>query len=134
MVFLLVIQIRNPVMRGSRMSLAICAIRMSWSGLMFKEEKKIPNIKITIQTARNLVDFIEVFHCKQPFTTYAAAKGAVIAEVVPAVTNRKAVKMETYFPYKGSSPFARLEALSTSLLRVSHNKYPKLIKKLKINL
>ena len=42
-----------------------------------------PNSKTNIQTNLNFVLFIEPFQPKQLLATYAAAKGAVIDDVIP---------------------------------------------------
>ena len=53
---------------------------------------------MNIHTALNLLDFKLFFHPKIPFMTYAVAKGAVIAEVIPAANNPIAKKYFAKLP------------------------------------
>ena len=47
-------------------------------------EKAVPITKMKIHTARNLKSFASDFHPKIPRAVYAAAKGAVMEEDIPA--------------------------------------------------
>src|SRR5680860_418489 len=60
-----------------------------------------------IHTARNFLSFSPAFQSKQLLATYAAAKGAVIAEVMPAAKRPIPIKYPAALPYKGSKPFAK---------------------------
>ena len=56
------------------------------------EDNKTPKNTITIHINLNCFDFNPPCQPKQPFATYAAAKGAVIADVIPAANKPNAKK------------------------------------------
>ena len=56
-------------------------------GLILIIDTITPVIKIKIQTSLNRLLFSELFQPKQLLATYAAARGAVIDEVIPEANN-----------------------------------------------
>lgn len=69
---------------GNNKPFVICANLIISIDLNPTDENKTPNPKINIQTALNCFDFMLVGQPKHPVATKAAAKGAVMALVIPA--------------------------------------------------
>ena len=75
------------------------------------EENIIPNPKTNIQTILNFIVFMDDFQPKHPVVTYAAAKGAVMALVMPAENKPTANIYLEKLPNNGSKPKAKSAAL-----------------------
>ena len=100
---------------GKIKPLATWAKRIISTGLILNEEKIIPKIKTTAHTDLNFTESIPPFQPRQPFTTKAAANGAVIEDVIPAANKPIAMNIVAAEPNNGSRPAARSAALEIEL-------------------
>ena len=82
-------------------------------GFNLREEKVTPKRMMLAHTSLNLNVFKPPCHPRQPLTTYAAAKGAVIEEVIPAAKRPTPINHPAKSPNKGFKPCARSAALFT---------------------